>query len=298
MGAVKPSPGNPYLQRRSRHGTPLTQNVAPFRSSVHSVPEGQPPPAGQLQGPGPPRPGGVRESQRTPQGGFHRPVGRGHPLVRMPRNPPPGRQSFRGRPLSPQPSLKQQGDPLSPQHSVRRPSSPHHPQHKQPSSPLPPRAPSPFRSFSPASFRSPHNPSLPHHSQVVTQYNHTMEPGASPLLTNADLRGANYTFPEQRPTSPDPSLRYDPRSSPLQNSYLRNTSYSSPVRRGPSPSPGGQLMTSYVGRVSQGSLPQPSNASYSSPLASSPLQRNASLYTPVLSPYQTRPPRPLVNLVE
>ncbi|KAL3054111.1 hypothetical protein OYC64_006444 [Pagothenia borchgrevinki] len=80
MGAVKPSPANPYSQRRSRHGPPVTQHVAPFRSSIHSGPTSS---SGQMGGvAGTPmlaragsRPAGLRESKRigTPQGGFHRP---------------------------------------------------------------------------------------------------------------------------------------------------------------------------------------------------------------------------------
>uniref|UniRef100_A0A3P8WMS9 Uncharacterized protein n=1 Tax=Cynoglossus semilaevis TaxID=244447 RepID=A0A3P8WMS9_CYNSE len=96
-----------------------------------------------------------------PPGGFHRPVGRGQPLVRMPRSQPSlqSRQSIRAPPLrppvSPQPSLKRNGPP-SPQPSVRRlqgrplspqplrhsPSFPAHPASpihhlSQPPSPLP-----------------------------------------------------------------------------------------------------------------------------------------------------------------
>ncbi|KAM8844061.1 uncharacterized protein AB9W97_022302 [Spinachia spinachia] len=81
MGAVKPSPANPYSQRRSRHGPPVTQHVAPFRSSIHSGPG---PHLGQIGGiAGAPmlarmgsQPTGLRESNciGTPKGGFARPV--------------------------------------------------------------------------------------------------------------------------------------------------------------------------------------------------------------------------------
>uniref|UniRef100_A0AAZ1XU22 Myosin XVAa n=1 Tax=Oreochromis aureus TaxID=47969 RepID=A0AAZ1XU22_OREAU len=221
MGAVKPSPANPYLQRHSRHGPPVTQHVAPFRSSIHSGPA---PLSGQIDDiAGTPmlaragsRPTGLRESKRigTPQRGFHRPVGRGQPLVRMPRNQPSlqSRQSFRapppGPPAPPQQSLKQSG-PLSSQPSVRRlqsrPPSPqplqqqspmlsrsatpmHHLSH--PPSPLPHRAMSPH-GFGPASFQPPvpnaniSLGTLPP-SQNITQYDYTlMEPDPSPMLTNA-----------------------------------------------------------------------------------------------------------------
>ncbi|XP_069381362.1 SH3 and multiple ankyrin repeat domains protein 1-like [Paralichthys olivaceus] len=308
MGTVKPSPANPYLQRRSRHGPPVTQHVAPFRSSVHSGPAS---PTGQIGGvAGTPmlsrrgsRTAGLRESQRmgAPQGGFHRPVGRGQPLVRMPRNQPSlqSRQSFRAPPpvppVSPQPLLKQNG-PLSPQPSVRRlqsrPPSPQPLQHRSPllsrsASPMHhlshPPSPLPYRAMSPhgrgpTSFQPPlSQPSLPPGSllpsQSVTQYDYTMmEPGPSPMLTNAlpnpQVVGAPfhpspipssipysttaYSSPLQRPTSPQTQhdiypqvLPQVPPSSPhlgrmLQNPYLQNGSNTTPLQRGSSPLPGGQ----------------------------------------------------------
>ncbi|KAM9391737.1 uncharacterized protein KZ484_003277 [Pholidichthys leucotaenia] len=131
MGTVKPSPANPYSQRHSRRGPPVTQQVAPFRSSIRSGPAlpsaqiGAVASAPMLARAGS-RPGGLGESNRidSTQGGFRRPVGRGQPLVRMPRNQTSlqSRQSFRAPPplpnVIPQPSLKQNG-PLSPQPSVR-----------------------------------------------------------------------------------------------------------------------------------------------------------------------------------
>ncbi len=363
MGAVKPSPANPYLQRRSRHGPPVTQHVAPFRSSIHSGPA---PPSGQIGGiAGTPmlartgsRPTGLRESKRigNPQGGFHRPVGRGQPLVRMPRNQPSlqSRQSFRGPPVSPQPSLKQNG-PLSPQPSVRRlqsrPPSPlplqhpsplpsrsaspmHHLSH--PPSPLPHRAMSP-QSLGETSFQSPvPHPSFPPGalppSQSTTQYGYTMmEPGPSPMLTNAlpnpQVVGAPfpssipysitaYSSPLQRPSSPQTQYEVYPQNLPqpappspylgrtLQNPYLQNASNTTPLQRSPSPIPGGQGEISADVQVSQEVSPYATlglsnalmqnsnlrNASYSSPL-----QRNANLYTTVLSPPQAvAPPVPSV----
>ncbi|KAM6904722.1 uncharacterized protein FYW49_014801 [Xenentodon cancila] len=155
MGAVKPSPANPYLQRRSRHGPPLTQHVAPFKSSIHSSSAS---PLGQVGSvAGTPvlarsgsRPTGLREANQTGavQGGFHRPVGRGQPLVRMSRNQTSiqSRQSFREPPaVSPIPqqsSLKQSGPFLS-QPSVRRFQRPQSPQVLQRTSAVPSRSASP-----------------------------------------------------------------------------------------------------------------------------------------------------------
>uniref|UniRef100_A0A3B3TDM0 Myosin XVA n=1 Tax=Paramormyrops kingsleyae TaxID=1676925 RepID=A0A3B3TDM0_9TELE len=172
MGTVKPSTVNPYMQRMGRPRAPLTQNVRPFRPSVHSTtgPVG----AGdqhitaspQLSIRSGPHPAGVHESNMglspvSPRSvSFQRPVGRGHPLVGVPQVPPSTRQSIRmavhpavfndQRPLSPQPSLKRMGPPspqLSVRHSLSRPSSP------QPSikhgSPLPTRSPSPRELSSP-----------------------------------------------------------------------------------------------------------------------------------------------------
>ena len=330
MGAVKPSPANPYLQRRSRHGPPVTQHVAPFRSSIHS---GSAPPPGQIGGvAGTPmlartgsRPTGVRDSKRigTPQGGFHRPVGRGQPLVRMPRTQPSlqSRQSFRAPPLvpplSPQPSLKQSG-PLSPQPSVRRlQSRPPSPQPLHRRSPLPSRSaspmhhishpPSPFpnRAMSPQSqgptFFQPPAPhpgyppvTLPP-SQIINQYDYTMmEPGPSPMLTNAlpnpQIVGATF---------PPSSL---PRT--LHNPYLQNASITTPLQRSPSPVPGGQGEIPTDTQMSQETSPYASlglsnalmqNSHLRSASYSSPLQRNANLYTTVLSPTEVAaPPAPSV----
>ncbi|KAM4534509.1 uncharacterized protein V3H82_024417 [Fundulus diaphanus] len=235
MGAVKPSPANPYLQRHSRPGPPVTQQVAPFRSSIHRGPAS---PSGEI-GSGTTmlsrsgsRPTGFRETKRTgpAKGTFHRPVGRGQPLVRMPRNQPSlqSRQSFRASPAvppaSPQPSLKHSG-PLSPQPSIRRlQSRPPSPQPLQRRSPLPSRSSSPMyhmshpasplpqrlirpHSLGPASFQSPvpqsnlpHGAPLPSHS--INQYNYTvMEPSPSPMLTNA-LPGS-HILRQQLPQSPN-----------------------------------------------------------------------------------------------
>uniref|UniRef100_A0A671SXR4 Unconventional myosin-XV-like n=1 Tax=Sinocyclocheilus anshuiensis TaxID=1608454 RepID=A0A671SXR4_9TELE len=110
MGTVKPSPVNPIFQRKGHHGTPQMQNVAPFRSSIHNASMG----SGALnqsvrsspiilarQGS---RPAGFQDSKRfflpgtpNPQRGFHRPVGRGRPVVRVPISPVPLRQSIRGQ---------------------------------------------------------------------------------------------------------------------------------------------------------------------------------------------------------
>lgn len=367
MRAVKPSPANPYSQRRSRHGPPVTQHVAPFRSSIHSGPGSPTAQIGSVVGT--PmlartgsRPTGLRESKRisTPQGGFHRPVGRGQPLVRMPRNQPSlqSRQSFRAPPpvppVSPQPSLKQSG-PLSPQPSVRRlqsrPQSPQPLQHpsplpsrsaspmhhlSHPHSPLPNRAMSP-QSLGPTTFQLPGpHPSLPPGtlppSQSITQCDYTMmEPGPFPMLTSAlpnshvigspfppsppsplpsSILYANTSYPSplQRPTSPQtlhetytPNL---PQSAPLsphlgrtlQNPYLQNVSNTSPLQRSTSPIPGGQAEISsdvhMNQEVSPYTTPGLSSALTQNPRLrgasyASPLQRNANLYTTVLSPPQS-----------
>lgn len=327
MGAVKPSPANPYLQRHSRHGTPVTQHVAPFGSSLHSGPAH---PSGQTRGiAGTPilartgsRPIGLRESKRigTPQGGFHRPVGRGQPLVRMPRNQSSlqSRQSFRAppqvSPFSPQSSLKKSG-PLLPQPSVRRlQNRPPSPQQLQRSSPLPSRSASPMhhishqpslfpqspQSLGPTSFQTPiphpsfHYGTLPP-SQIITQYDYTMmDPGPSPMLTNAlphhQIVGAPY--------SPSPL------SQMIQNPYLQNASITTPLQRSPSPIPGGQEEITADVQVSQEVTPYATlgvsnalmqNSHLRSATYSSPLQRNANLYTTVLSPPQAAaPPAPSV----
>ncbi|XP_039861910.1 verprolin-like [Simochromis diagramma] len=364
MGAVKPSPANPYLQRHSRHGAPVTQHVAPFRSSIHSGPA---PLSGQIEDiAGTPmlaragsRPTGLRESKRTgtPQRGFHRPVGRGQPLVRMPRNQPSlqSRQSFRapppGPPAPPQQSLKQSG-PLSSQPSVRRlqstPPSPqpfqqqspmlsrsaspmHHLSH--PPSPLPHRAMSPH-GFRPASFQPPvpnANISLATFppSQNITQYDYTlMEPDPSPMLTNALPNGQivgspfptsplpystiAHTSPLQRPSSPQTQHEIYPQrlpqltpSSPnlgrtLQNPYLHNVSNTTAFQRSPLPvMPGGQEEISANVQESQ-MMPQYPTAGLSNALMqnsrlrsasySFPLQRNANLYTTVLTPPEAAVP--------
>ncbi|XP_032393727.1 unconventional myosin-XV [Etheostoma spectabile] len=362
MGAVKPYPANSFSQRSSRHGPPVTQHVAPFRSSIHSGPV---PPSGQLGGvAGTPmlaragsRPTGLRESKRigTPQRGFHRPVGRGQPLVRMARNQPSrqSKQSFRAPPpvppVSPQPSLKH-SRPRSPQPSVHRlqsrPSSPQplprtsplpsrsaSPMHRmsQPSSPFPHRAMSP-QSPGPSSFQPPvYHPSLPgtiQPSQTVTQYDYTMmEPGPSPMLTNAlpthqgvgasflpsplpssiPYSNTAYSSPLQRPYSPQTQYEVNPQNPPqsspsspylgraLQNPYLQNASYTTTLQRSSSPLPGGQEDVSADVHLSQEGSPYAipglsnaltQNSHLRSASYSSPLQRNANVYTTVLSPPQ------------
>lgn len=359
MGAVKPSPGNPYLQRRSRHGPPITQHVAPFRSSIHSGPSS---PSGQIGSiAGTPmltrtgsRPTGLRESSRagTPQRGFHRPVGRGQPLVRMPRNQTSlqSRQSFRAPPPgSPQPSLKQSG-PLSPQPSVRRlqsrTQSPQPLLHQSPllsrsTSPMRPLShppsPLPHRAMSPQSVGAAHfqpspypnlSPGILPPSQSVTQYDYTMmDPGPSPMLTNAlpnsqiirppfppslhhssiPYSNSAYSSPLQRPASPQtqhdmytPNLPQAAPLSPhlgrtLQNPYLQNISNTSPLQRSTSPIPDGQMEISTDVHMNQEVNQHPTlglsnalmqNSRLRSASYSSPLQRNANLYTTVLSPTQ------------
>ncbi|XP_068509540.1 unconventional myosin-XV isoform X3 [Syngnathus scovelli] len=109
MESVKTSPGNAYPRRRSTRRAPVTQHVAPFRSSIRS---GRGPPSGPMNGavgvPMLARKGSqLRDSK--PQVGFQRPIGRGQPLVRMPRTQ--SSPSFRASPPGPlvprQRSLKQ-----------------------------------------------------------------------------------------------------------------------------------------------------------------------------------------------
>lgn len=363
MGAVKPSPANPYLQRRSRHGPPVTQQVAPFRSSIHSGPAS---PLGQVgSAAGTPmlaragsRPTGLREGKQTgaAQGGFHRPIGRGQPLVRMSRNQTSlqSRQSFRDPPISPHiprhPSLKQSGPPF-PQPSVRRlqsrPQSPqvlHHtpplpsrsasPRHlSHPPSPLPHRSMSPH-GLGPTSFHPPvHHPGIPHDAsfplQSVTQYDYTlMEPGSSPMLSNAfpgsPFVGAalphsllpssipNSTNTDasilQRPTSPQTRPKAYPQNLPqhlpltpnlgytLQNPYLQTVGNTTTLQSSSSPIPGGQVEVLANAQETQMVNPYASvglsnalmqNSRLRSASYSSPLQRNANLYTNVLSPPET-----------
>lgn len=365
MGAVKPSPANPYLQRRSRHGPPVTQHVAPFRSSIHSGPVSHSGQIGGISGTSMlartgSRPTGLRESKRigAPQGGFHRPVGRGQPLVRMPRNQPSlqSRQSFRAPPpvppVSPQPSLKQSG-PISPQPSVRRlQSRPPSPQPLHRHSPLPSRSSSPMhhlshppspllhRAMSPQNLApTSYQPSVPHPSPLpgtlqpshgISQYDYIMtEPGPSPMLTNAlpnnqvvgppfhpshfpsTISYSNTTYPLQRPTSPQTMYEAFPHNLPhavpssphlgstLQNPYLPNASNATvPLQRSVSPIPGGQgeILTDL--QASQGLSPNTiglsnalmQNSHLRSASYSSPLQRNANLYTTVLSPPEAEAP--------
>lgn len=356
MGAVKPSPANPYLQRRSRHGPPVTQHVAPFRSSIHS---GQAPPPGQMGGvAGAPmlartgsQPTGLRDSKRigTPQGGFHRPVGRGQPLVRMPRNQPslPSRQSFRAPPLGPPvspPSSLKQSVPLSHQPSVRRlqsrPQSPQplqrgppiqpshsaYPMHNlsHPPSPLPHRAMSP-QNLGPTSFQ----PLVAHHSfspgapfspsQNISQHGYTMmEPGPSPMLTNAlphhqvpfppsplPYPTTGYSSPLQRPSTPQrqyelylQNLPPTAPSSPYlghmpQNPYLQNVSNPTPLQRGTSSIHGrdGEVLADAQASQERSLHATPGlsnalmqNSHLRSASYASPLLRNANVYTNVLSP--------------
>ncbi|XP_029945692.1 LOW QUALITY PROTEIN: unconventional myosin-XV [Salarias fasciatus] len=323
MGAVKPSPANPYLQRRSRHGPPVTQQVAPFRSSVRSGPAHPPSQIGTI-GATPmlartgSRPTGLRESKRigAQQRGFHRPVGRGQPLVRMPRSQPSlqSRQSFRGPPpvppSTPQPPLKQNG-PLSPQPSVRRlHSRSPSPQQLPHPSPLPsrsaslrqhlshPPSPVPHRSVSSYSLGATsfqpvlHHPSPSHGplppSQTITQNDYiVMEPGPSPMLSNAFPNP--QTLPQFAPLSPN--LGHT-----LQNPYLQDVNNTTSLQRGPSPvqrdisenTQQNQTASPYASLGLSHALMQNShlrNNSYSFPL-----QRNANLYTTVLTPPQAEAP--------
>lgn len=342
MRAVKPSPANPYVRRRSRQGPPVTQQVAPFRTSKHS---GAASPLGQVGASAPTsmlnrvdsRPVGIREAKRTSstQRGFHRPVGRGQPLVRMPRNQTSfqSRESIRGpstlasvppqsslkqsRPLVPQSSMRRmQSRPPSPQMLHRRtpqPSRSGSPMHlSHPPSPLPQRSRSPHN-LGPTKFHlaSPHS-SLPHDvllsSQSIAQVDYTlMEPGASPMLTNA-LQGSYstnaYNSPVQRPMSPQLQQKVFSQNLPqqlplspnmgrrLQNPYLQNVGNSSPLQLIPSPIPDGQgegtqqtQMENSLGNVGLSTALMQDSQLPSAPY-SSPLQRNVNTFTNVRAPPQ------------
>lgn len=151
-----------------------------------------------------------------------------------------------------------------------------------------------------------------------------MDPGPSPMLTNAlphsQVVGAHfpppfpplapyptgaYPSPLQRASSPLTQHAVFPQNLPqqaplspnmgrrLQNPYLQNVTDTTPLQRSPSPIPGGQEVLSADAQQSQvlgpyGRLGISSALMQNSQLRSasyaSPLQRNASLYTNVLSP--------------
>lgn len=282
MGTVKPSPVNPVLQRRSHQERPLTQNVSPFRSSLQNGAIGSEPMHQSMtsspamlarQGS---RPTAIRDSKRffppgtpNPQRGFHRPVGRGRPVVRVPINPLPLRQSVRG----PSQPIVMNGEAHFPQQvSINGPGS---------SLPQPPlrHAPNqvPMRPGSPQLTARPGSPQLP------------MRPGPlySPLRPGSPhvpVRPASPQIP-LRPASPHPSLRPGTpvyaQSAPLEN-------ISSPVITNPwhnqainhtsfGATPGGQPqeITSFGHTAGQGPgllltnglySPNLSTASYNSPL--------------------------------
>ncbi|XP_019719968.1 mucin-6-like [Hippocampus comes] len=211
MGSVKPSPANVHPRRRSRRRPPVTQHVAPFRSSIRSC---RSPPSGQLNGvveiPMLARKGkGLQSRDSKPQMGFQRPIGRGQPLVRMPRHQssPPSFREPPPRPLvSRQPSFKQ-ATSFSPQpfgnelHNGLQSPYPF-----QESSTIPLASPQSNGFYSHPSQRnrtkSPQNvgatsfhrpipypiprPSTPSPSQSVKEFGHTAsEPATSLFLTNS-----------------------------------------------------------------------------------------------------------------
>lgn len=222
MGTVKPSPINPVLQRRSHQERPLTQNVSPFRSSIHNGAIGSGP-MHQSASSSPvmlarqgSRPTEFQDSKRffppgtpNPQRGFHRPVGRGRPVVRVPINPVPLRQPVMGpsqhvlmngeahfpQQISingpgsslPQPPLRHTPNQVSMRpgspHLTARPGSPQLPMRPgSPYSPLRPASPHfPVRAASP---QIPLRPASPH--PLVT-------PG-TPVLVHSPLLG-NFSSP-------------------------------------------------------------------------------------------------------
>lgn len=266
MGTVKPSPVNPVL-RRSRHDAPLMQNVAPFRPSIHNGTVGSGP-MNQSATTSPvmltrqgSRAAGFQSSKRffppgTPntQRGFHRPIGRGRPVVRVPINPIPLRQSVRGPshpivmngqatfaqqipvkhagPPSPQPSLRHIPNPaLSPQLSTRPGSPQVSMRPRSPQLPVRPGTPHlPMRSASPHHSVTPGSP-IPIHSSSPRNL-------SSPVLANA-----------------------------LNNQAIRRTSLRSPFSPGLHP----QEVSSFGQTVEQGDSLLLTNGSYYSPLQMSPL---------------------------
>lgn len=326
MGTVKPSPVNPILQRKSHHGAPQMQNVAPFRSPVHNVPMS----SGALnqsarsspimlarQGS---RPAGFQDSKRffppgtpNPQRGFHRPVGRGRPVVRVPISPVPLRQSIRGQnqplvmnaqpPFPQHVPMKRPGVP-SPQLSVRHVPTPcPSPQLSvRAGSPMSVRSPSPILSqrnalhnelINRASLRSQFPLSSTPQPQIITEFAQRVEQGPSPLLTNAlqnpNLAGASFSSPLPRFKSPMSQMNQSlsQSSSPaltnaLQNPLLRNATYRSPLQRSASPHSivtpqevqvNNQISSSMLSNALQN--PYLRNASLTSPL-----QRSTSPYSP------------------
>lgn len=285
MGAVKPSPANPYMQGHSRHGAPLTQHVAPFRSSLHS---GSVPPVGQ---PGPTagvpvlaKTGsynlGFRESKGigSPQEGFCRPVGRGQPLVRMPRNQSSlnswqsSRAPSQASPHLSHASLKKKGPPLQqpPVHRIQsKPSSPH-PAHRF--SPVPPRSASALH-HQPYCF-----PQHPHSTAQTTIH------APSGLPSGAFSQCQSVSHYDYRMLDPGPpqmladALPPSPLSELIPSPNVQKGSGSSTLQRIPLNAP-----AEIIPNV--GPYAPIDSTSYSSPL-----QRNANLYTNVLSPPQPLAP--------
>lgn len=282
MGTVKPSPVNPVLQRRSHQERPVTQNVSPFRSSIHNGAIGSGPMHQSTtsspvmltrQGS---RPTAFQDSKRffppgtpNPQRGFHRPVGRGRPVVRVPINPVPLRQTVRG----PSQPIVMNGEAHFPQHvsmngpgsSIPQPPLRHAPNQvsMRPGSPhLTPRPGSPQLLMRPGSPYSPLRPGSPH---VPVR----------PASPHVPLRPASPHLPV-RPGMPVPvhspplvHLSSPVITNPLHNQAINHTSLIA--------TPGGQPpeIISFGQTVEQGpSLlltngfqnPNLSTASYNSPL--------------------------------
>ncbi|KAF5899292.1 unconventional myosin-XV, partial [Clarias magur] len=282
MGTVKPSPVNPVLQRRSHQEHTLNQNISPFRSSIHNGVIG----SGSIhhsvtsspvmltrQGS---RPTAFRDSKRffpsgtpNPQRGFHRPVGRGRPVVRVPINPLPLRQSV-GVPSQPivmngdahfPPQVLMNGlgsslppPPLmhTPNQMSMRPGSPH----------LTGRPGSPQLAMRPGSPYSPMRPGSPHLP-------------ASPVSPNIPLRPGSPHLPMRMGT---PVLVHSPQLGHLSTPLIANPLHNQAINHNSfSVTPGGQPqeIISFDQTVVQGpSLlltngiqnPNLSTASYNSPL--------------------------------
>ncbi|TSK31311.1 Unconventional myosin-XV [Bagarius yarrelli] len=267
MGTVKPSPVNPVFQRRSHQERPLTQNVSPFTSSIHQNTTS----SAVITRPGS-RPTVLSNSKRSfqpgtpsPQRGFHRPVGRGRPVVRVPINPVSIRQSVRGYS---QPILTN-GDAHFPQEILMNGFE----------SPIPQphlRHASNQLSMGPG---SPHSAARPGSTQLPMRPGSTYSPlrPGSPLVS---LRPGSPLIPV-RPASPHltvrpgtPILVHSPQFGNLSSPIITNSFYN-PATIIATPTPQPQEIISFGQTVEQSPPPLLTNglqnpnivtASYSSPL--------------------------------
>ncbi|TRY64413.1 hypothetical protein DNTS_017109, partial [Danionella cerebrum] len=302
MGAVKPYPGH------GGHSATPTQNVRPFRPSVHStrsmIPQdftASPQLSAQHSGMGmrqsspfvpPGTPGTLRNRQR--------PIGRGRPLM--------ARQSLRSAPgIMPSSPLYSQKHmpPSSPQPSIRhlsRPVSPH-PSIKH-GSPIPmhPASPGILPSSvlsGPPMYNAPSVSPLPIGQPIPVEFNPVSHDPQSPMLSNVlqneAVLNASYTMPFQQPmTSPyAPEIVNFPQvpgqpPSPVPSIILQNPNLINPALISQLPaglSPNSPEMIAVDQHTQDMTSPMLSNAlqnaqlreaSYISPLQSSPYATDVS----------------------